>query len=59
MFLCRSSYPDDCGSDEEMDDDQLSVVSSFGKPGFLPDSEDDMELVLPSGARVGHRSLMR
>ena len=55
----RSSYPDDCGSDEEIDDDELSIVSSFGKPAFQPDSEHDMELVLPSGARIGHRSLMR
>ena len=57
MLLLSSSYPDECASDEEIDDDQMSIVS-FNKT-YQPDSEEDMELVLPSGARVGHRSLMR
>ncbi|XP_077579781.1 cytoplasmic 60S subunit biogenesis factor ZNF622 [Stigmatopora nigra] len=47
----RSSYPDRSGDDD--DDDDL--------PGDKDVHYDDetMELVLPSGSRVGHRSLMR
>jgi len=59
-YFRRSSYPDfEPGShtSSDDDDDDLSVVPVGD---VLRDStEEDMELVLPSGARVGHRSLMR
>ena len=58
-YFFRPSYPDDGGSsDEELDDDQMSIVT-LGKPVYQPDCVDAMELVLPSGAKIGHRSLMR
>lgn len=47
----RSSYPDDGIADENGD---LPVV-----PTDLEVQEDDYRLALPSGATVGHRSLMR
>ncbi|XP_015233798.1 PREDICTED: zinc finger protein 622 [Cyprinodon variegatus] len=53
----RSSYPDrkegeDKGMDDE-DDDQLPDDKN------LEYDDDTMELTLPSGAKIGHRSLMR
>ncbi|XP_064410394.1 cytoplasmic 60S subunit biogenesis factor ZNF622 [Latimeria chalumnae] len=50
----RSSYPDHKdGEDVEMLDDELPNES------ILEYDEETLELVLPSGARVGHRSLMK
>ncbi|XP_057713601.1 cytoplasmic 60S subunit biogenesis factor ZNF622 [Corythoichthys intestinalis] len=44
----RSSYPDRSDDDEELPDDKN-----------IQYDDETMELTLPSGARVGHRSLMR
>ncbi|MBN3304321.1 ZN622 protein, partial [Amia calva] len=50
----RASYPDQKdGSDVEMQDGDLPDDKN------LDYDEDTMELTLPSGAKVGHRSLMR
>ncbi|KAM8966375.1 cytoplasmic 60S subunit biogenesis factor ZNF622 isoform 2-T2 [Pelodytes ibericus] len=50
----RSSYPDHKdGEDVEMLDKEAPEEKNMDY------DEDTMELVLPSGARVGHRSLMR
>ncbi|XP_043921154.1 zinc finger protein 622 [Protopterus annectens] len=51
----RSSYPDfpDEGDDVDMKDADVKDGKEFDY------DEETMELVLPSGARVGHRSLMR
>lgn len=50
----RSSYPDQKeGDDVEMDDGDVPDEKN------LEYDEETMELVLPSGARIGHRSLMR
>ncbi|KAM3928663.1 cytoplasmic 60S subunit biogenesis factor ZNF622 [Leptodactylus fuscus] len=50
----RSSYPDHKeGEDVEMCDQELPHEKS------LEYDEETMELVLPSGARIGHRSLMK
>ncbi|XP_063779020.1 cytoplasmic 60S subunit biogenesis factor ZNF622 [Pseudophryne corroboree] len=50
----RSSYPNDKdGEDVEMTDKVLPDEKN------LEYDEETMELVLPSGARVGHRSLMK
>ncbi|XP_037357412.1 cytoplasmic 60S subunit biogenesis factor ZNF622-like [Talpa occidentalis] len=54
IFHCyRSSYPD---HKEGEDPDETEELSSE-KP--LEYDDETMELILPSGARVGHRSLMR
>ncbi|XP_072267959.1 cytoplasmic 60S subunit biogenesis factor ZNF622 [Pyxicephalus adspersus] len=50
----RSSYPDHKeGDDVEMDDGDVPDEKN------LEYDEETMELVLPSGARIGHRTLMR
>uniref|UniRef100_A0A8C5NUD4 Cytoplasmic 60S subunit biogenesis factor ZNF622 n=1 Tax=Jaculus jaculus TaxID=51337 RepID=A0A8C5NUD4_JACJA len=49
----RSSYPD---HKEGEDPDELDAPSS---DRHLEYDDETMELILPSGARVGHRSLMR
>ncbi|XP_035987181.1 zinc finger protein 622-like isoform X1 [Fundulus heteroclitus] len=50
----RSSYPDRKeGEDEGMDDDELPDDKNLGY------DDETMELTLPSGAKIGHRSLMR
>lgn len=50
----RSSYPDHkVETDVEMDDSDVPDDKN------LEFDEETMELVLPSGARIGHRSLMR
>lgn len=50
----RSSYPDrKDGEDAEMDDDELPDDKN------LEYDDDTLELTLPSGAKIGHRSLMR
>uniref|UniRef100_A0A8D0NEB0 Cytoplasmic 60S subunit biogenesis factor ZNF622 n=1 Tax=Sus scrofa TaxID=9823 RepID=A0A8D0NEB0_PIG len=49
----RSSYPD---HKEGEDPDETEALPSEKPLGY---DEDTMELILPSGARVGHRSLMR
>lgn len=50
----RSSYPDHKEKDDvEMDDSDVPDEKNFEY------DEETMELVLPSGARIGHRSLMR
>ncbi|XP_075069017.1 cytoplasmic 60S subunit biogenesis factor ZNF622 [Mixophyes fleayi] len=49
----RSSYPKHKGEDVEMTDNDLPDEKN------LDYDEETMELVLPSGARVGHRSLMK
>ncbi|XP_055474995.1 cytoplasmic 60S subunit biogenesis factor ZNF622 [Psammomys obesus] len=49
----RSSYPD---YKEGQDPDKLEELSS---EKILECDDETMELILPSGARVGHRSLMR
>uniref|UniRef100_A0A3P9AA06 Cytoplasmic 60S subunit biogenesis factor ZNF622 n=1 Tax=Esox lucius TaxID=8010 RepID=A0A3P9AA06_ESOLU len=50
----RTSYPDQKeGEDAEMDDEELPDMKNM-------DYDDDtLELTLPSGAKIGHRSLMR
>ncbi|KAJ8011414.1 hypothetical protein DPEC_G00057960 [Dallia pectoralis] len=50
----RTSYPDQKeGEDAEMDDEELPDMKNV-------DFDDDtLELTLPSGAKIGHRSLMR
>ncbi|XP_004453979.1 cytoplasmic 60S subunit biogenesis factor ZNF622 [Dasypus novemcinctus] len=48
----RSSYPDH----KEGEDDE---AESFPSEKNLEYDDETMELILPSGARVGHRSLMR
>ncbi|XP_061695860.1 cytoplasmic 60S subunit biogenesis factor ZNF622 [Syngnathoides biaculeatus] len=47
----RSSYPD--RGDDDMDDEELPDDKNFEY------DDETMELTLPSGARIGHRSLMR
>ncbi|TKS79317.1 Zinc finger protein 622 [Collichthys lucidus] len=50
----RSSYPDKKeGEDAEMDEEELPDDKS------LEYDDDTLELTLPSGAKIGHRSLMR
>lgn len=50
----RSSYPDrKDGQDAETDDDELPDDKN------LEYDDDTLELTLPSGAKIGHRSLMR
>ncbi|KAM9323264.1 cytoplasmic 60S subunit biogenesis factor ZNF622 [Pholidichthys leucotaenia] len=50
----RSSYPDrKQGDDAEMDDEELPDDKN------LEYDDETMELTLPSGAKIGHRSLMR
>lgn len=50
----RSSYPDrKDGADAETDDDELPDDKN------LEYDDDTLELTLPSGAKIGHRSLMR
>ncbi|KAM4706293.1 cytoplasmic 60S subunit biogenesis factor ZNF622 [Rhinophrynus dorsalis] len=50
----RSSYPDHKeGEDVEMSDGEVSQEKN------LDYDEETMEMILPSGARIGHRSLMR
>lgn len=50
----RSSYPDRKeGEDAEMDDEELPDDKT------LEYDDDTLELTLPSGAKIGHRSLMR
>ncbi|XP_017289061.1 zinc finger protein 622 [Kryptolebias marmoratus] len=50
----RSSYPDRKeGEGEEMDDEELPEDKN------LEYDDDLLELTLPSGAKIGHRSLMR
>ncbi|XP_068092822.1 cytoplasmic 60S subunit biogenesis factor ZNF622 [Hyperolius riggenbachi] len=50
----RTSYPDHKeGEDVEMEDKDLPDDKN------IEYDEDTMELVLPSGARIGHRSLMK
>ncbi|XP_059199897.1 cytoplasmic 60S subunit biogenesis factor ZNF622 isoform X2 [Centropristis striata] len=50
----RSSYPDrQEGEDAEMDEEELPDDKN------LEYDDDTLELTLPSGARIGHRSLMR
>lgn len=49
----RSSYPDHKDGEEPPDTDELSSDKT------LEYDDETMELILPSGARVGHRSLMR
>ncbi|KAM7379808.1 hypothetical protein PAMP_005330 [Pampus punctatissimus] len=50
----RSSYPDKKeGDDAEMDDEDLPDDK------ILEFDDETLELTLPSGAKVGHRSLMR
>lgn len=53
-LVCSPSYPD-YDPEADSDDDDLSLVEV--KPG--EDAGDETELILPSGARIGHRSLMR
>ncbi|CAG8631148.1 12749_t:CDS:2 [Racocetra fulgida] len=62
-----SSYPVDDGSEvwENIDDEWEDIEEgignenhvNFSKGGLL--DEDDIELILPSGARIGHRSMRR
>ncbi|XP_028659635.1 cytoplasmic 60S subunit biogenesis factor ZNF622 [Erpetoichthys calabaricus] len=51
----RSSYPDykEGDADVEMHDDEVSDRNA------VEYDEETMELILPSGAKIGHRSLMR
>lgn len=50
----RSSYPDQTeGEDGDMEDEDLPNDKN------LEFDDDTLELTLPSGARIGHRSLMR
>ncbi|XP_019134770.2 zinc finger protein 622 [Larimichthys crocea] len=50
----RSSYPDKKeGEDAEMDEEELPDDKS------LEYDDETLELTLPSGAKIGHRSLMR
>ncbi|KAF6357768.1 zinc finger protein 622 [Rhinolophus ferrumequinum] len=49
----RSSYPDHKDGEEPPETDELSSDKT------LEYDDETMELILPSGARVGHRSLMR
>ncbi|XP_041849147.1 zinc finger protein 622 isoform X2 [Melanotaenia boesemani] len=50
----RSSYPDRKeGEDEEMNDEELPDDKN------LEYDDETLELTLPSGAKIGHRSLMR
>lgn len=50
----RSSYPDRKeGEDAEMDDEELADDKN------LEYDDETMELTLPSGAKIGHRCLMR
>ncbi|KAM4728545.1 cytoplasmic 60S subunit biogenesis factor ZNF622 [Anableps anableps] len=50
----RSSYPDRReGADEGVDDEELPDEKN------LEYDDETMELTLPSGAKIGHRSLMR
>uniref|UniRef100_A0A3Q0RWH3 Cytoplasmic 60S subunit biogenesis factor ZNF622 n=1 Tax=Amphilophus citrinellus TaxID=61819 RepID=A0A3Q0RWH3_AMPCI len=50
----RNSYPDRKeGEDTEMDDEELPDAKN------LEYDDETMELTLPSGAKIGHRSLMR
>ncbi|KAJ2024416.1 pre-60S factor rei1, partial [Coemansia sp. S610] len=52
-----STYPD---ADEADADMQLDVVRPGGRQSAAPQMEEDEgELVLPSGTRIGHRSLQR
>ncbi|KAJ2382868.1 pre-60S factor rei1 [Coemansia sp. RSA 2611] len=52
-----STYPD---ADEADADMQLDVVRPGGRQSAAPRMEEDEgELVLPSGTRIGHRSLQR
>ncbi|KAJ2893996.1 pre-60S factor rei1 [Coemansia aciculifera] len=54
-----STYPD---AEEHDADMQLDLVKGGGRQGMPSAScleEEDGELVLPSGARIGHRSLQR
>lgn len=67
----NKSVPDteEWEDDDNVDDDQVDEVvsqdeSSESEPGDLPENEitygdSHLELVLPSGARIGHRSLKR
>ncbi|KAI9506246.1 C2H2 type zinc-finger-domain-containing protein [Coemansia spiralis] len=57
-----STYPDahEHDADEELDSDALMHASGRGNlPGAAHLEEDDGELILPNGNRVGHRSLHR
>ncbi|XP_028282829.1 zinc finger protein 622 [Parambassis ranga] len=50
----RSSYPDrEEGEDADMEDEELPDDKN------LEYDDDTLELTLPSGAKIGHRSLMR
>uniref|UniRef100_A0A8C8SV23 Cytoplasmic 60S subunit biogenesis factor ZNF622 n=1 Tax=Pelusios castaneus TaxID=367368 RepID=A0A8C8SV23_9SAUR len=49
----RSSYPDHKEGEDEAMPGELQAVKN------LEYDDESMELILPSGARVGHRSLMR
>uniref|UniRef100_H0XC18 Cytoplasmic 60S subunit biogenesis factor ZNF622 n=1 Tax=Otolemur garnettii TaxID=30611 RepID=H0XC18_OTOGA len=49
----RSSYPDHKGGEDASESEELPLEKN------LEYDDETMELVLPSGARVGHRSLMR
>ncbi|KAJ2547274.1 pre-60S factor rei1, partial [Coemansia sp. RSA 1933] len=57
-----STYPDahEHDADEELDPDALMKMGGRGNmPGAWHLEEEDGELILPSGNRVGHRSLQR
>ncbi|XP_033914657.3 cytoplasmic 60S subunit biogenesis factor ZNF622-like [Acipenser ruthenus] len=54
FFDFRSSYPDQKeGGDVEMQDEELPDENN------LEYDDETLELILPSGAKIGHRSLMR
>ncbi|MGH0145841.1 UNVERIFIED_CONTAM: hypothetical protein FKN15_065788 [Acipenser sinensis] len=54
FFDFRSSYPDQKeGGDVEMRDEELPDENN------LEYDDETLELILPSGAKIGHRSLMR
>ncbi|MGH0170673.1 UNVERIFIED_CONTAM: hypothetical protein FKN15_067267 [Acipenser sinensis] len=54
FFDFRSSYPDQKeGGDVEMQDEDLPDENN------LEYDDETLELILPSGAKIGHRSLMR
>ncbi|KAJ1904714.1 pre-60S factor rei1 [Coemansia sp. IMI 209127] len=57
-----STYPDahEHDADEELDPEALLQVGGRGNmPGACQLEEEDGELILPNGNRVGHRSLQR
>ncbi|KAJ1960060.1 pre-60S factor rei1 [Dipsacomyces acuminosporus] len=56
-----STYPDaaEHDADEELDAEALTTIGGRGALGASQMEEEDGELVLPSGLRIGHRSLRR